>query len=848
MSTVHDNAIAATRAAEEDDFWADLMPTAAAAVIEHQRASRPFLGRQMRLGMQADGMLIDELLFELHELGVVGPCQEGQGDEAKRLGERDVLVGPDGLAEVLAEIERIATTPDEDDQDGRGEDQPPPVVETPPARQLAERVSLVKPGASLAVRQPASPPATRRLVRQVVHARLRQAATAPAATRAKAVGRQLPAAPIRLVARSPRGAGRLVRRLVAYLRDDQTVDLLAKHAEAGSEAYTKASEERRARLVERRWRAGVVAAPVVLAGLAWWAPGVLAWLAGVGVFVGVACLAPRRNLEEWLGWLAAAIGAGVLAWWSAPKLATMVPYPPLWAWCTAGGLAVLVCGLAGRKENAPPLIEMPIGESPSQPGKPSADQVIEALCRLGIKDLTPNKLEEVRAETRVIAPGVGRSRRGWHIQLELPWGVTAESVMEKRQQLAAALKRQLGTVWPSQGPWHPAHLVLFLSDLPMATAPQEPWPVAESLRVDIFDPVPMFTDQEGNWVDLQIAYKRILIGGESGSGKSFYVRQIGVVAALDPRTRIVVLDGKANGDMDPLIPIAHGFYVGAQPEEMEEQLAALQAIEREMDRRARFLRTLPREENPENKITSALVDRYPDLAPYVLPVDELQEYTQNADKELAREFTRILTRFSRLGRSAGIILVAATQYPADGVVPVAMRSNFSTKFCLRVEGHSQVEVILGTGSYAAGMKANLFTQAEAGLAWHKGDGQEPAIVRSVRGLDGPACDELVAAARQIRASRGLLTGQAADDVQDAELVIDIAADVMQVMRQRGTQTAHLEELVEWLQDLRPENYGSLDERELGRRIRNAGMTVGPVWRRDRTKQGVDLRKQACGDG
>jgi len=678
----------------------------------------------------------------------------------------------------------------------------------------------------------------------------------PAVARSLAVTRQAPKAGARLVVWSPRGARRAVGLARDWLFATHAAAHVARLADADHPEWAKASgqlDNTVARLATRRWVVGVAVALAVLAALAWWAPGAFAGLLGIAALAGVGALAYPvcRTPGQVAACAAVALGLGWVAWHFGPDLAGLVPRPPGWVWIVAGGLAVVGLGWLGRKEDQH-LVELPqLAVDVNEAKRPTADMVIDALCRLGIKDLTPANLDKVREETRVIAPGVGRSRRGYHLQLELPWAVTAGSVMEKREGLAGALKRELGTVWPSQGPRHPGHLVLFLSDRPMSTAPQEPWPIAETRRVDIFESIPMFTDQEGRWITLKIAYKRILIGGESGSGKSFYVRQIGVACALDPRVRLLVFDGKANGDMDPLMPVAHGFYVGAQAEEMAEQLVALQRLEREMDRRARFLRTLPREENPENKVTSALVDRYPHLAPYEVIVDELQEYTQNEDKTMAKEFTRIFTRLSRLGRSAGIWLLIATQYPADGVVPVAMRSNFSTKFCLRVEGHQQVEVILGTGSYAAGLKSNLFTASEAGLSWHKGDGQDPAIVQSVRGLDGPACDELVEVARAMRATRGLLSGQAAtDEVEDAEVVIDIVEDVEAAMRQRQRGKAQWAELVPWLRELRPGQYVDLVEDELSARIRAAGIEPRQVKVEGVNRNGVhlsDLRKRGGDD-
>ncbi len=116
---------------------------------------------------------------------------------------------------------------------------------------------------------------------------------------------------------------------------------------------------------------------------------------------------------------------------------------------------------------------------------------------------------------------------------------------------------------------HPGHVRVFIGDEPMASAEQSPWKLAEDKRVDIFDALPLFTEQEGQWFDQRLMYNAIVIGGAPGFGKTFELRALGVAIARDPRTRIVVLDGKGNGDMRPFRLVAHGYHEGDEPEDTE---------------------------------------------------------------------------------------------------------------------------------------------------------------------------------------------------------------------------------------------------------------------------------------
>ncbi len=231
----------------------------------------------------------------------------------------------------------------------------------------------------------------------------------------------------------------------------------------------------------------------------------------------------------------------------------LIPRPPAWAAWAVLALVVLTLGWIGRPQGRA-LVARPDPRDAGLLEKPTAPMVVDALVRLAIPGLT----EKTRDDIRVFAPGVARSRRGYHLAMELPAGVTAASVMDKREGFAAALRRELGTVWPSKGTRHPGHLKLFISDEPMATAPQGRWKVAQGEVLDIFRPVELFTDQEGKWVDLTFAYQQLVVGGAPGYGKSFAVRQLGVAVAFDPRVQITCMDGKGNGDLRPLRLVAHG--------------------------------------------------------------------------------------------------------------------------------------------------------------------------------------------------------------------------------------------------------------------------------------------------
>lgn len=653
----------------------------------------------------------------------------------------------------------------------------------------------------------------------------------------------LPALLALLVLYSPRGLGRLAKALGRYLYDYDSAEIRHQHAgQAETKEYAAAARIRAANLRARWMVAGTLAVLVLGPILAWTYPYVLSGIVAVALFVWTVKLIPGKEMWE----LGVALGVAAAAWWFLPMGLELIPVPPAWVWPLVVVPIVLALGWHGRPVGKT-LVKRDDPAAAGIPEKPSAPVVIDALCRIGVPGMT----EKVRDEVKVFAPGVARSKRGYHLSMDLPAGITAAAVMDKREAFAGALRRELGTVWPRKGVRHPSHLELFISDQPMATAPQGQWSLAEGEPVDIFRPMPLFTDQEGQWVNLTFAYNHLLVGGAPGYGKSFAVREFGVAVAFDPRVRIVVLDGKGNGDMAALRLVAHGFYQGDEPDEIADQLAAVKEIREEMRRRARFLRDLPREENPQSKVTSELVDRYPHLAPIVLLIDECQTYTEHEDRKIRDEFVAVFTDLVKRGRSAGIIPVFCTQKPDASCLPSGIADNCSVRLCFRVNGQRSNDQILGTEMHRTGIKATLFSAQDKGLAWLKGDGADPQVVRTVHGIDNVRAEELMLVAREIRERKGLLTGYAAgEEAEREEVQADLLADCRDVLDHPPVKAMHLAPLRDRLEMLRPGLWGHLDVDALGSLLRAAGVRTGQVKAEGRNTTGVkraDLDVAATSD-
>lgn len=501
--------------------------------------------------------------------------------------------------------------------------------------------------------------------------------------------------------------------------------------------------------------------------------------------------------------------AGLVAWWLLPE----------WASWTVVGCVVLVFGWIGRPIDKP--IAKPASLVDGAPPPLKAPFVMEALCSLGIGGMRDPAQIGLLFDVARVGPG-------YQCDLELPRGVDATAVIEKRSQLSAALRRELGTVWPSVGKRHQAHLVLYVADQPMATANQARWPLLKDGRVNVFAPAPFATDQRGVWVDLGLAYTSGVIGAVPRMGKTFYLRQLLVMAGLDARCRVYAIDLKGTGDLAPAALFAHFYSVGDEEDEIVAQLEGMRELRVEMRRRARVIRELPHERCPENKVTSELADdRDLGLEPIFLGVDECQVWFQHEDKAVREEFTAIATDLVKRGPALGIMCYFATQKPSAKSIPTDIADNAVVRVALKVAGQVPNDQVLGTSSYQAGLRATVFSFEDKGIAYLKSDGADARIVRSVAGLDSPTSEKVATRARAMRVNTGRLSGMAAGEEMERERrQVELLDDLRAVVT---SPAVHLGDLVTLLAQYHPGVYAHLDPSALGVMLRSLGVVPGTVW-------------------
>jgi S-DNA-T family DNA segregation ATPase FtsK/SpoIIIE len=185
-------------------------------------------------------------------------------------------------------------------------------------------------------------------------------------------------------------------------------------------------------------------------------------------------LADRR--DERVRTRTTALGAAVLT--VAAAVGGVVWFLPAVAWMAAAASVVGLLGYAGRPYGR---VFLDVATTAPRSERLTQDMVTRALGALGIAAIAAAlKPDGGGIEYRSIPH---RDGPGWRVDLDLPWGVTAVDIIDRRDKLASGLRRPLACVWPEPDPdAHEGRLVLLVLDEPMRDAKPAVWPLAKDGR------------------------------------------------------------------------------------------------------------------------------------------------------------------------------------------------------------------------------------------------------------------------------------------------------------------------------------------------------------------------------
>ncbi|GAB3813430.1 FtsK/SpoIIIE domain-containing protein [Kribbella italica] len=517
--------------------------------------------------------------------------------------------------------------------------------------------------------------------------------------------------------------------------------------------------------------------------------------------------------------ISGAVAVPVLAGLAVVVFAAPVPVAVLLAIGAASWL-----GVRGGTEDKPLIGRAVVtGKVPEL----TSDMVIRALGSLN-NSLINNAVKSGRGIT--FPNPIHRDGPGWRADIDLPYGVTANDIMDKRKGLASALRRPLGCVWPEPDPdQHEGRLVLWVGDKDMAKSPATPWPLATKGKVSMFEAFAFATDQRGRMVTLLLMFGNMLIGAMPRFGKTFALRVVLLAAALDPTVEMYVYELKGTGDLDSLEQVAHRFHSGPGDDPaLNATMAGLREVHAELETRAHALKRLPVDLRKENKVTPEIAaKRSWGLYPIVVAIDECQELF--SDKTHGGEAEELCLAIIKRGPALGIMLVLATQRPDSDSLPTGVSANAGIRLCLRVMGQTENDMVLGTSSYKNGLRATEFSLKDKGIGILKGHADAHQTVRSYY-IDGPQAEQIVKRARALREAAGTITGHAAGETPDVKAgpQFSLLDDIAAVMAP-GEEQVHSEVICDRLEELRADVYKGWDATGLANALKPLKLKTDQVW-------------------
>lgn len=498
-------------------------------------------------------------------------------------------------------------------------------------------------------------------------------------------------------------------------------------------------------------------------------------------------------------------------------------YAPWWWWVPLAAAAFPVLVWHGKPKGRPIIAPAIL---PPAYTVPTPELITRALGSLNIS-----------AVSKVIDSGAGiawvsdvhRDGDGWGVEFDLPYGVTAGMIVQRRKELSSGLRRPLSAVWPEPVPGeHEGRVFLWIGRHDLAKAKPPPYPLAKAGQANIFEHVPFATVPRGTGVLVPMFESNWLLGAAMGNGKTAGVRVLASAAALDPVCDLWTHEFSGKGDLEPYAQVSHRYCSGLDEEAILYAVDSAAKLRTELERRSRVFKKLPREVKPDGKLTRELAsDPAVRLRPIVAIFDEVQNVFQHPDH--GQQFATDIAHVMRLGRAYGIIIILATQRPDKTSIPTSITGVVVVRFCMKVPDQVGNDLILGTGAYHAGFNAVIFRhEIDAGLGWLRGTG-DPQAVRTYY-LDLNASAKISARARAMRQAAGVLSGYALGE-DDAQPERSFAADVLSAFG--GDSRLWCETIAARLRDRLPGVYADITPAAVASQLRAVGVTVKNVRERGR---------------
>src|SRR5215813_3593559 len=234
--------------------------------------------------------------------------------------------------------------------------------------------------------------------------------------------------------------------------------------------------------------------------------------------------------------------------------------------------------------------------------------------------------------------------------------------------------------------------------------------------LSIWDPVHLGTDELGRRIEVTLAERNMLIGGEPGSGKSVALQLIVVHGALSPDCRLILTDGK-RVELGLWRDCAERF-IGPS---IDDAIDTLRWLQGQIDERTAWLL-----DHKMRKITPEL-----GWPVYLMPIDEVAYFSATVGTPAQqKEFNAANRDVTARGRAPGIIPVEATQRPSADIIPTSLRDLFGYRWAFRCSTEASSDTILGHGWAYKDYSATEIDPQARGVSWLRAEDGIPARVKA----------------------------------------------------------------------------------------------------------------------
>ena len=256
------------------------------------------------------------------------------------------------------------------------------------------------------------------------------------------------------------------------------------------------------------------------------------------------------------------------------------------------------------------------------------------------------------------------------------------------------------------------------------------------MPLSIWKPIHLGSDETGQQVNVSLAERNMLIGGEPGGGKSVALQLIVAHGALSADCKLILIDGK-RVELGLWADCAERF-VGPSIDDAIDVMHGLQQI---IDQRTDLLLQMKK-----RKVTPEL-----GWPVYLVPIDEVAYFsatvgTPTQQKEFNASNRDVVAR----GRAPGIIAVEATQRPSADIIPTSLRDLFGYRWAFRCSTEASSDTILGHGWAQNGYSATEIDPMARGVSWLRAEDGIPRRIKAAYLTDDQII-EMAAWAAQARA-------------------------------------------------------------------------------------------------